>query len=142
MFGFSITKNVYIIDIIIGFIHGLKKDSNLFWHILSSFILWFIWKCRNEAKFQGIGRGLTRFYRKLIHFKIASEVCCIMNLERDKLLRFLKNGHAEMFIYQMQHGYEQAGLLDDKTAFDIALDSLAEEVRCTGTPYDKLNMYA
>ena len=134
MFGISITKHVYAFEIITNFRQGLKKDANLFWHILSSFILWFIWKFRNEAKFQGIDRSLTGFYRKLTHFKIASEVCCIMNLECDKLLRFLKDGHAEMFIYKMKHGNEWAGIIGDKNAFDKALDNLLEEIRHTSTP--------
>lgn len=72
MFGISTTNHVYTFDIITGYIQGVKKDTNLFWHILSSFILWFIWKFRNEAKHQGKDRSLTRFYRKLAHFKIAS----------------------------------------------------------------------
>ena len=81
MFGVSITKHVYTLDIIIGFIDGLRKDVNLFCHILSSFILWHIWKLRNESKFQGIDRTLIGFYRKLTRFKIASQVFCVMNIE-------------------------------------------------------------
>ena len=59
MFGLPITKNLYTFEIITGSIKGLKKDTNLFWHILSSFILWYIWKFRNDAKFQGNDRSLT-----------------------------------------------------------------------------------
>ena len=66
-----------------------------------------------------------------------------MNLEYDKLLRFLKDGHTVMFIYEMTHGYEMDSTLADKKAFDKALDSLIDEIRCTSAPfYDKLDMYA
>ena len=128
MFGLSITKHVYNFEIITRCIQGLRKDTNLFWHILSSFILWFIWKFRNEAKYEGNDRNLTGFYKKLTCLKIASQVCYIMNLERDKLLRFLKDGHAKMFIYEMKHGFEWARIIEDKNAFDKALDSLIEEI--------------
>ena len=48
-----------------------------------------------------------------------------------------------MFIYEMKYGYEMTNILEDKNAFDKALDSLVEEVRCTGAPsYNKLDMYA
>ena len=117
MFGISITKHVYTIEIIIGSIQGLRKDTNLFWNILSSFILWFIWKFRNEAKFQGIDRILIGFFRKLTRFKIASQVCCIMNLERDMPLRFLKDEHTSMFIDKMKDGFEWANIVDNKKCF-------------------------
>ena len=66
-----------------------------------------------------------------------------MNLERNKLMRFLKDGHAGMFIYEMKYGYEMANILEDKNAFEKALGSLAKEVRRIGTPsYDKMDMYA
>ena len=66
-----------------------------------------------------------------------------MNLERDKLLRFLKDGHVEMFIYEMKHGFEWGRIIEDKNAFNKALDSLIEEIRHTRTPsYDRLDMYA
>ena len=66
-----------------------------------------------------------------------------MNLECDKLMRFLKDGHTVMFIYAMEHGYEMANIIEDKNAFDKALESLIEEIRCTGAPsYDKMDMYA
>ena len=51
-----------------------------------------------------------------------------MNLECDKLLSFLKDGHASMFIYEMKHGYEWASIIEDKSAFDKALDKLIKEI--------------
>ena len=47
-----------------------------------------------------------------------------MNLEHDKLLLFLKDGHAEMFIYEMKHGFEWARIIEDKNAFEKALENL------------------
>ena len=72
LFGISLSHQVFTFDIITGSIPGLKKDANLFWNILSSCILWFIWKFRNEEKIQGNGRVLMRFSKKLIRFKIIS----------------------------------------------------------------------
>ena len=39
LFGLSLTQHVFTFDIITGYILGLKKDANLFWNILSSYIL-------------------------------------------------------------------------------------------------------
>lgn len=76
LFGISLTEHAYSFNIITGSIIGLKKDPNLFWHILFSYILWFIWKFRNEDSFQGNGRILTGFHRKLTHFKIILGLLC------------------------------------------------------------------
>lgn len=66
-----------------------------------------------------------------------------MNLEHDKLLRFLKAGYAKMFIYEMKHGIEWAKVIEDKNAFDKALDNMIELICCTGTPaYDRLDIYS
>lgn len=62
MFGISYPMNINILEIITGHIEGLKKDTNLFWNILSSNILWQIWKCRNEERYQNNPRVLTEFF--------------------------------------------------------------------------------
>ena len=142
-FGISITDHVSVLDTILGNISGLKKDANFFWNILSSHILWFIWKSRNEDKFQDVGRSLTLFQLKLIRFKIISQVCCIMKLEKDKLERFLRDGHATMFIYEMKHGLERASIIDDRAAFEEALKRLIKEMRDTRGPFsDRLEFFA
>ena len=74
LFGISLTGHAYSFDIISGSISSLKKDANLFWQILSFYIFWFIWKFRNEDMFQGNGRAITGFHRKLIRFKIILQV--------------------------------------------------------------------
>lgn len=117
-----------MLDTILGNISGLKKDANFFWNIISSHILWFIWKSRNEDKFQDVGRSLTLFQLKLIRFKIVLQVCCIMKLEKDKLKRFLCDGHAMMFIYEMKHGPEWESIIDDRDAFEEALKWLIKEM--------------
>ena len=134
-FGISIADHVPVLDTILGNLFGLKKDANFFWNILSSHILWFIWKCRNEDKFQDIGRSLTLFHLKLICFKIVSQICCIMKLEMDKLKRFLHDGLATIFIYEMKHGLELASILDNQTAFGKALKELLKEIRENRGPF-------
>jgi hypothetical protein len=62
MFGIVYPIDVNILDIITGHINGLPKDTNLFWNILSSNILWQIWKCRNEERYQGKPRYLTEVF--------------------------------------------------------------------------------
>ena len=71
MFGIVYPIDVNILDIITGHTNGLPKDTNLFWNILSSNILWQIWKCKNEERYQGKPRDLTEFFRKLTYFKIS-----------------------------------------------------------------------
>lgn len=86
LFGIAIIESIFTYDIVTSFIHGPRKDTNLVWQILSSYILWFIWKLRNEEKFQGITRERIEFFKKLTHYKIVVKVCFLMNLERNKLL--------------------------------------------------------
>ena len=47
-----------------------------------------------------------------------------MNLQQEKLLRFLKDGDASMFIYKMKDGLAQANIVDDQLTFDVALNKL------------------
>ena len=118
-------------DIILGSITGLRMDANFFWNILSSHNLWFIWKFRNEDKFQDIGRSLTLFQLELIRFKIVSQVCCIMKLGENKLKRFLHHGH----------GLERASIVDQET-FEGALKHLLKEIRDTrGPSIDRLDFF-
>lgn len=51
MFGFFIPHYVTIKEIITGFIQRIKKEANLLWAIVSTNILWYIWKIRNEDRF-------------------------------------------------------------------------------------------
>lgn len=84
LFGFYYPINVNIIEIVTGHINGLSKDANFFWNMLSSYILWQIWKCRNEEKYQGKPRVLTEFFHYLTHFKIFLQVQTTMITEKDK----------------------------------------------------------
>ena len=62
MFGIVYPIDVNILDIVTSHINGLPKDTNLFWNILSSNILWQIWKCRNEERYQGKPRDLIELF--------------------------------------------------------------------------------
>ena len=99
MFGFIYPINVSILDFAAGHISGLPKDSNLLWNILSSNILWQIWKCRNKERYQGKLRVLTEFFSKLMHFKFFLQVHATMMIEKKKLKRFPKDDHAFNFYY-------------------------------------------
>ncbi|XP_059064196.1 uncharacterized protein LOC131856424 [Cryptomeria japonica] len=134
MFGVIYPITVSILDMITGYIAGLPKDSNLFWNILSSNILWQIWKCRNEEKYQGKPRALTEFFRKLTYFKIFLQVQVTMMIERKKLERFLKTGHASFYYYELKNGYLWRRTLEDLHAFDQACDKLRKEIRKNANP--------
>ncbi|XP_057860189.2 transcription factor MYB8-like [Cryptomeria japonica] len=70
------------------------------------------------------------------------EICFLINVEREKLLRFLKDGHATMFIYEMKDGFEWARIAENHVAFDDALKKLIKELKDSRGPYfDKLEMF-
>ena len=106
MFGIVYPINVNIFYIISGHINGFPKETNLFWNIFLSNILWQIWKCRNEERYQGKHRDLTEFFRKLTYFKIFLQVPASMVIERDKTRRFLRVGNATFYYYELKHGYQ------------------------------------
>ena len=120
MFGIVYPIDVTILDIISGHIDGLPKDTNLFWNILLSNILWQIWKCKNEERYQGKQRGLTNFFRKLTYFKIYLQVQATMLIEREKLRRFLHDG------------YQWHRTLDDLQVFTHACNRLTKEIKEKG----------
>ncbi|XP_057861679.2 uncharacterized protein LOC131070153 [Cryptomeria japonica] len=129
MFDISYPLDYSILNIVTGHIYGIKKDTNLFWYILSSNILWQLWKCRNEEKYQDKPRSLIEFYRKLTYFKILLQVYTMMMIDKDKLRRFLKTGHTTSFVYEMKHGYEWRKNIDDIKAFDKTLNKMNQEIR-------------
>jgi hypothetical protein len=134
MFGIVYPVNVTIFDIISGYINGLPKDTNLFWNILSSNILWQLWKCRNEERYQGKHRDLTEFFRKLTYFKISLQVQATMVIERDKMRRFLCDGRATFYYYELKHGYQWRRTLDDFRIFELLCNQLNKEVRDKENP--------
>lgn len=62
MFGFFIPNLMNTMEVISSYIHGLKKDANIFWFILSTNILKYIWKIRNAERFDGQTRALTESF--------------------------------------------------------------------------------
>lgn len=89
MFGFSIPIIVDVLNIISSHIHGIKKDSKIFWFIVSCDILWYIWKIRNEDKYQDKARVLTESFRRLTYSFIMMQVTIVMCLEKRNFERFL-----------------------------------------------------
>lgn len=57
------------------------------------------------------------------------QVTLTINVERNKLLRFLKDGHTTMFIYEMKDGYEWRRNRDNLSSFEEVLKRLNNEVR-------------
>ena len=53
----------------------------------------------------------------------------------DELKRFLHDGLATIFIYEMKHGLERASILDDQSAFGKALKELLKEIHENRGPF-------
>lgn len=54
-------------EILMVFDVKLSKELHLFWFILTK-ILWVIWKARNEDKYSGVQRNLTKLNKRLTFF--------------------------------------------------------------------------
>ncbi|XP_057829859.1 uncharacterized protein LOC131040918 [Cryptomeria japonica] len=57
-----------------------------------------------------------------------------MMIERKKLERFLKTGHASFYYYELKNGYLWWRSLEDLHAFDQACDKLRKEIRKNANP--------
>ena len=65
-----------------------------------------------------------------------------MNLEQEKLLRFLRDGHASMLIYAMKDGFEWANVVDNQIVFDEALEKLIQDITNNkGPSFDELEIF-
>ena len=51
-----------------------------------------------------------------------------MSIERDKMRRFLHDGHASFFYYDLKHGYQRRRTLDELQAFEHACIGLNREI--------------
>ena len=51
-----------------------------------------------------------------------------MLIERDKMRRFLHDGHVAFFYYELKHGYQWRRTLDDLQAFEHACIRLNREM--------------
>ena len=52
-----------------------------------------------------------------------------MMIKKDKLRRFLQDGHATFFFYELEHGYQWRRTMDDLQAFEQACIRLNKEIR-------------
>ena len=52
-----------------------------------------------------------------------------MMMEKDKLRRFLKDGHATFFVYELKHGYEWRRNFNDLQMFEKTCKRLNREIR-------------
>ncbi|XP_057845370.1 uncharacterized protein LOC131054791 isoform X1 [Cryptomeria japonica] len=76
----------------------------------------------------------------IFYFGGSSQVCFLMNIERNKLLRFLKDGRATMSV-EMQDGYEWARLAENQTSFDKAVKKLIKDLRDNRhPPFNRIEM--
>ena len=129
MFGISIPSNFSIFEVITGFILNARKDVNMFWDITSSYILWQIWKCRNEERFQNIPRMLTEVFRSLTHFKKISQIQMTMKINKAKFKRLLKDDHATFFANEVNNGYFWRLHLDNIHAFIQTFSRFSKEIK-------------
>ncbi|XP_059068323.1 uncharacterized protein LOC131858872 [Cryptomeria japonica] len=65
---------------------------------------------------------------------VAREVSVVLNLERNKLRRFLRDGHATMFVYELKGGLDWRRNFDDLSSFEHALRMLNNEIRDNRQP--------
>ncbi|XP_059076776.1 uncharacterized protein LOC131876029 [Cryptomeria japonica] len=129
MFGISIPSNFNFFEVITGFISNAKKDVNMFWDITSSSILWQIWKCKNEERFQNIPRMLTESFRSLTYFKKISQIQITMKINKDKFKRLLKDGHATFFANDIKNGYFWRLHLDNIHDFNQTFSRIRKEIK-------------
>ena len=52
-----------------------------------------------------------------------------MLIEKDKLKRFLEDGHVTFLYYELKHGYQWRRTLDDLHAFDQTCKRLNREIK-------------
>ena len=55
-----------------------------------------------------------------------------MVIERDKMRRFLHDGHATLYYFELKHGYQWRSTLDDLHVFEQACNRLNKEIREKG----------
>lgn len=56
----------------------------------------------------------------------------VFSLNKEKFQRFLSDGHATIFIFELSHGYTWGRTNAERTPFVNALDALMEEIRGNG----------
>jgi hypothetical protein len=131
MFGISIPTSFTIFEVITGFICNAKNDVNIFWNILSANILWQIWKCRNEERFQNKPRLLTESFQSLTYFKIFSQVQITMRTNKSKFKRLLKDGYATFFANELKDGHIWRQHLDNVKLFNQTIQAIRKEIKRT-----------
>ena len=55
-----------------------------------------------------------------------------MVIERDKMRRFLRDGHATLYYFELKRGYQWRSTLDDLHVFEQACNRLNKEIREKG----------
>lgn len=103
----------------------------MFWDILSANILWQLWKCRNEERFQNIPRLLTESFQRLTYLKIFSQVQITMKTSKSKFKRLLKDGHATSFANEVKDGSLWRLDLDNIHIFNQMVNLISMEVKRT-----------
>lgn len=64
-----------------------------------------------------------------------------MDIERDKVLRFLQDGSSTMFVYEMRCGYEWMRHAKNISLFKQALNKLTKEIKDNrGPSYHRMEM--
>lgn len=129
LFGISVGTNVKISEIVTGSFLYLSRITNLFWSIFSIEMLWLIWTFRNDNLFNGRVRSLTESLRRLIVYKIDLQVTVIMRLARRKFDKLLQDGHANVFVWEISHGFLWTRTTNERSAFEEGLANFVRELQ-------------
>ena len=84
-------------EILAGYVDRFDCKLNNFWIVLTSEVLWFIWRQRNEEIFQGKKQVLAEFNYKLTQFVIMSQVSVTIQIPKERLHSLLKEGVTILF---------------------------------------------
>ena len=95
-------------EILAGYVDKFDCKLNDFWIVLTSEVLWFIWRQRKEI-FQGKKRVLAEFNYKLTQFVIMSQVSITIQIPKERFHSLLKEGVAILFAKDIQNINEVEG---------------------------------
>ena len=125
MFGLSFKSHFDVINIISGTINS-SKFCNSFWALLSSVVLWFIWKYQNNDVLLRKDRNLTESHKRLLYFDISMQITVILKEKERKFLQVLREGKATMEKEKIAYGYTS---IKEKDEFEYTLREFIQQIK-------------